>query len=168
VPAGTAGKKAAPKAGLPKSVLSPSEEDLDLTPYQVTDQDLTPRCPHCAKEMESEDAVICIHCGYDVRVRHILATKRTIEHDAADRFQWLLPGLVSLAVILMMLGVIAFLWLGLAPLAKQNPNAWWAFMDHKMTRVWGTVMCLFVTYFAGRIALDRLILHPSPPEQVIK
>jgi len=168
VEASPAATKAASKAGLPKSALSPSVDQIDLTPYQVTDQDMTARCPHCAKEMDSEDAVICIHCGYDVRVRQQLKTKRIIELDAADRFRWLLPGLISIAVVLMMLGTVAFLWLGLPYLASKNASSWWAFFDHKMTRVWGTVACLFVIYFAGRLAIDRLILHPSPPENVVR
>jgi hypothetical protein len=158
----------APKTGSPTFELSPSEEEVDLTPYQVTNLDLAARCPHCAKEMESEDAVICLHCGYDTRARQLLGTTRTIAHDAGDRFQWLLPGIIGSAVVLMMLGTVAFLWVGLPFLASKNANAWWVIFDTKSVRVWGSVICLFISYFGGRIAIDRLILHPEPPENVVK
>src|SRR3954452_14524458 len=26
-----------------------------------------PRCPHCAWEMEDEEAVVCLHCGYNLQ-----------------------------------------------------------------------------------------------------
>src|SRR5437870_3131869 len=69
----TPGKKGAPaKPGAPASRNDEDEEDSN--PYQLTTLEETPRCPHCAKEMESPEAVICLHCGFNTRTRTQLET----------------------------------------------------------------------------------------------
>ena len=45
------------------------DDEEDANPYGVTALDTAPRCPDCANEMESEDAIICLHCGYNSRTR---------------------------------------------------------------------------------------------------
>src|SRR4051794_18284484 len=55
----------APVAAPPVEQRNPdSDFDTDDNPYAVKNQDLTPRCPHCAKELQSANAVVCIYCGY--------------------------------------------------------------------------------------------------------
>src|SRR5947207_737731 len=39
--------------------------DDEANPYGITTIDLSARCPNCANKMESEDAIICLHCGYN-------------------------------------------------------------------------------------------------------
>src|SRR5262249_34681493 len=51
--------------------------EADNNPYAVVDMGMTYRCPHCAAEMESEDARICLHCGYDTQARERHETKMT-------------------------------------------------------------------------------------------
>src|SRR5262249_12001216 len=43
------------------------DEGIHANPYGVTTLDLTPRCPHCANEMVSEEAIICVYCGYNTQ-----------------------------------------------------------------------------------------------------
>src|SRR5262245_28117899 len=57
--------KAKPKTGRARF----EDEDDDGNPYDVTTLDLTPRCPACAGEMESEEAIICLSCGYNTMTR---------------------------------------------------------------------------------------------------
>src|SRR5271168_3814742 len=40
------------------------DEDEGEDPYSVTTLDLAPRCPNCANEMPSAEAVVCLVCGY--------------------------------------------------------------------------------------------------------
>jgi predicted Zn finger-like uncharacterized protein len=59
------------------------DEDPDA-PKQYTvqqDESTLPRCPFCAMEMESHEAMICLNCGYNTRtrqrpeVRHVYAQR---------------------------------------------------------------------------------------------
>jgi hypothetical protein len=136
----------------------------DRNPYGVTDLDLTPRCPFCAKEMESEEAIICVHCGYNTQTRGMGATKRTYANTGQDIFMWMLPAFGCIAAILALIGGIIYL-LKFMP-DPENPKLkeeWWvAFI--RPAQWWGTIICLFLIFFAGLFAVKRLILQPTPPE----
>jgi len=138
--------------------------ERDDTPYTVLDTDLAIRCPHCAAEMESEEAVVCIHCGYNRLDRERHKTKKTYETTGMDYFLWLLPGIVCALVVLAGAGFIVFLILGLKDVVEANKEAWWVF-GLKAMQVWGTVISLFIMFFSGRFAIKRLIFHPVPPEK---
>lgn len=151
--------KATAKQG-PKSDLEP-----DFNPYAVTETDLTPRCPHCAGEMESEDAVICVHCGYNTMTRERVETRVVHETTGFDVFMWLLPGIVCALVFFAMIGFIVFLILWLKDIVEANKEAWWVF-SLKAMQVWGTVFSLFIMFFCGRFAVKRLIFNNTPPERL--
>ena len=57
-----------------KKKLRPSEEEDASKPYGVEEISVAPRCPHCAYEMEPPDAVICLHCGYNMTKRRRVDT----------------------------------------------------------------------------------------------
>jgi DNA-directed RNA polymerase subunit RPC12/RpoP len=139
-------------------------EGIDHNPYAVTELDLAPRCPFCAKEMESEDAIICLHCGYNTQTRTHGKTVRTFANTPMDRFKWLLPGILCVVAILGLVGCICYLWLGLPnpddPKEKEGLGAYWI----RPAQVWGTVFCLFLMFGAAWFAVYRLIIHPTPPE----
>src|SRR5436309_9926666 len=71
-------------------IKSALDEELEAgsNPYGVSTLDLAPRCPNCANELESADARICLHCGYDTLSRTIGKTKKLIEHTSHERFLW--------------------------------------------------------------------------------
>src|SRR5207237_1879701 len=73
------------------------EEDNDQNPYGVTALDLAPRCPHCAKELLSADAVVCVHCGYNTLTRRHGETRKVVEMTGQEHFAHLLPGLIPVA-----------------------------------------------------------------------
>jgi DNA-directed RNA polymerase subunit RPC12/RpoP len=141
-------------------------EDQDgKNPYRLSDILPTHRCPQCAADME-EDAIICVRCGYNTETRLRHTTVRTYETTAVDRMVWLTPAILSAIALLVLLGIIGFLWLpfGLSRLAGEGENrAWWG---HYSIQVYGSVVCAFLGWAAGRFAFKRLILHPNPPEKI--
>lgn len=163
--AGAAGQESDAVGKAPKTKAG-KQADLhaDFNPYAVTETDLSPRCPHCAAEMESADAIICLHCGYNTRTRERHQTKAVYYTTGMDYFIWLLPGIVCAIVVLGLIGFIVFLVLGLKDLVEANKDAWWVF-GLKAMQVWGTVFALFAMFFAGKFAIRRLIFHPKPPER---
>src|SRR5262245_43044783 len=97
--------KAADPPAPPKAPPIPVAGDADEAEgksYGVADTDLTPRCPQCAAEMESEEAIICLNCGFNLKTREILARRKVKEMTGGDRFLWLLPGILcTLGIIIM-------------------------------------------------------------------
>ena len=120
-----------------------------------------PRCPHCAAEMPSDKAVICINCGYNLQTRSHIATKRTYATTTQDVFAWRLPGFVTAAVAAV--GIIWLLILTVAPPATDNP-AWYSFMGGLWFRIYGGLLSGFVIFWCARFAYSRLIVDNSPPE----
>ncbi len=160
-PTGKPAKAPAQKPAKPnKPVL---DEDEDQNPYGVTTLDLTPRCPHCANELESEDDVICLHCGYNTRTREQFKTHKIYDLTFGEHFLWLLPGI---ACVLLVLAVIGFdIWYLLKIDDVVDKSAWWGeALSHGGIKLWVVIMSLFTIYLAGKFAIRRLILHPKPPE----
>ncbi len=83
-------KKAPAKAGQQatqapqKRATDWDDEDEDSNPYAVTDLDLRARCPHCAQPMASEDAVVCLYCGYNIQTPEIGKTEKVIALSSFD------------------------------------------------------------------------------------
>src|SRR5262249_61807412 len=90
------------------------------------------RCPQCAFEM-SEEALICLECGFNTLTRTRLTTLKTYETTSSDRMSWRLPGILCAVGFFLMVGVAAFLWLVCPGLAEDE---WWG---HLFIRVWGTI-----------------------------
>ena len=117
------------------------------------------------EELPDDHAIVCIHCGYDIRIRGQLQTKRTLDTSVNDRLGWLMPGVISLVVSVFFCGIVAFLWLGLGPLIENfYKDSWFSFIDSRMFKVWGSVFCGFVIFFTAQFAFLRLIKHSDPPE----
>lgn len=148
------------------AIQEPEDEGHAARPYAVTDLDLTPRCPHCANEMEEGD-IICLHCGYNTQTRERFQTRKTIEHTGFDWTLWLLPGILCVITVLIFTGFIIFAWLKFDDYYDDNKNEWWVGVAFGMfAKIYSTVISLFIIWFAGRFAVKRLILHPRPPEKV--
>lgn len=149
-------------SGMAKKPMWDAEDD-DQNPYGVTALDLAPRCPHCAKEMLSADAVVCVYCGYNTLTRQHGTTRKILALTGGEHFMHLLPGLLCVAGILFLiifLAVFALVW----PHWVAGGNL--ALTDHESIRMWLTVMFGFVIFGLGMFAIRRLILEPKPPEKV--
>jgi len=164
------GQSAAPQPAAPevfklaedKQRVTWDEEDDDQNPYGVTHLDLTPRCPHCAKELVSADAVICVYCGYNTLTRRHGETKKVFEMSGHDHFMHLLPGLLAASGIFFLIifcGVFCLVW------PEWVLSGSLDFTDHESARMWVVVICGFVIFGLGAYGYKRLILEPKPRER---
>lgn len=128
------------------------------------DETSVPRCPHCAAELERADARICLHCGYDLVTRQRVSTKKVAETTASDRMGWLLPGFAAVAGIAG-LGAFDLVYCLLMPRWLKDGD--WEWVTYGGFRVWVVIATLFGMFYLGKVAVQRLILHPAPPEQEV-
>jgi Zn finger protein HypA/HybF involved in hydrogenase expression len=137
------------------------DDEDDDNPYGVTSQDLRARCPNCANPMESEDAVICLHCGYNTQTRVHGRTEKLLQQTGGDRLKWLMPGLLCAGGM-----VLLAIWCFFHALALPSMLAgtWAAFLTHESMRFWITIIALGMIWGLGKFAHKRLILEPTPPE----
>ena len=160
-PGKPAGGKA-PAAKAEKPAKKPSEDDEDNSPYGYTEEKLGNRCPDCANEMETEEAVICLHCGYNRETRTKARMRKVAEITGGDVFLWLLPGILcALGLLILFVFNIIFVvyseeWF--------DPDAWYSFFGGKAAKIWLVVISLFWAYLGGKFAIRRLIMDNRPPE----
>ena len=143
----------------------PGDEDGDdPNPYGLNTIKLGPRCPNCANEMESEDAVICLFCGYNVQTRRIGETKKVLARTGGDWAAWITPGIACAAgILLLALNQICWIfWLG--SMAESSPWFLWDIGSSEAWRWWMTAMILGIIWGMGQFAFKRLIVEPIPPE----
>jgi hypothetical protein len=154
------GKKAPAKGKGGKA----KDDDYDVDPYGVTFTDLSHRCPYCANAMESEDAVICLTCGYNTRTRTRSRTRKVQEQTGMDVFLWLLPGIACVIGILVILGL--FIWYCAAFFPDPDPlkNEWYDFWKYHTCKIWVGVFAAFAVFYMGRFSIRRLITENTPPE----
>jgi DNA-directed RNA polymerase subunit RPC12/RpoP len=158
-------EKPAKKATKEKEAAAPAEDDDDGKAYGMTDQSFLPRCAYCAKEMESEEQVVCLHCGYNHRTRQRIQTEKTMEPTAGEWFIHLLPGILCALVVLSQLASIALYWTWFPKMEAENDSEWWSIGFGLASRIWNTIISLFIIFFAGKFAIKRLILNARPPER---
>jgi hypothetical protein len=166
------GAKPAPARAKPKTGRARfEEEDDDGNPYDVTTLDLTPRCPACAAEMESEEAIVCISCGYNTVTRHKAQTLKVIRTTPLEWILWLGPGILAFLVIIPLIGVILYLWASRPEFNVQLPFGALSYeaegdppRDTQLyIRIWGSVFAAAAIFFAARFFVKRVILHFHPP-----
>jgi predicted Zn finger-like uncharacterized protein len=164
--------KKAPPAAKPKPAKpkpKPTDEDEeDDAPIGVTALDTAPRCPNCANEMESEEAVICLTCGYNTRTR-LQATTRAVEDTTGMTwFWWLLPGILC-ALLFIILLTFDILYTVKIDSYVDKENDWDAFLAAGFFKIWFIwAPTTFLNVGLLTFAVRRLALHPRPPERVKK
>src|SRR5947209_6341342 len=72
--------------------LQVSDDEQGENPYVVTELDLAPRCPNCAHEMPSAEAVVCLNCGYNTLTREWGKTEKLLGVSMSQHTVHLLPG----------------------------------------------------------------------------
>jgi hypothetical protein len=165
IPGGAPAKAPNPPAAPPKPAPAAIKDDDDEGPQHygvIKEEAAVPRCPHCAKELESAEAVICLNCGYNTVNRKRVGTKKTIERTAGDKFTWLLPGFLCIAGIIVVILFDLFFCLIYPMLIDKDSE--WLFTTANGLKVWEVVASLFAMFYLGRFAYQRLVLHPEPPE----
>jgi predicted Zn finger-like uncharacterized protein len=105
----------------PAAPLGFLEEDDGPKDYKVQKDDLdVPRCPRCAKELEDEDARICLNCGYDMMERRQHTSIKTYKRTGGDVFMWWLPAAIWFGTLMGLLGVLVFMILRLERIMREN------------------------------------------------
>jgi DNA-directed RNA polymerase subunit RPC12/RpoP len=151
-------------AGAPaKTAPAASAAVADEERYGVEEMDLRARCPNCANPLVSDDAVVCLECGYNFLTRSVSQTQKTVEATQGDRMTWLMPGLLCVAGIFILI-VFCITFCLLLP-EMLGPKSILAFMDSEAVRWWTVVAALAIMWWLGRVACNRLILNPTPPEE---
>ena len=139
-----------------------NKEDEDSTGYKLGQFDLRARCPNCANLMESEEAVVCVFCGYNTQTRTWGATVRTMSVTGGQHFVYLLPGMMFfLLLIIFVVGILLFC-LELPPLVVGS--SWMWIFDHESLRMWIIGASLFFMFAFGYLSVKRLVLYPKPQE----
>ena len=155
--------KPAAAAGQTKSLqrVGWNKEDEDSTGYQLGEFDIRPRCPNCANLLESEEAVICLFCGYNTQTRTWGETVRAMSVTGGQHFAHLLPGIIFLIMLILFMVGLLFFCLELPPMVS---GTWAWFFDHESMRMWVIGISLAFMYAFGWLAVRRLILNPRPKE----
>jgi len=142
------------------------ETEVAKDPYKLTDILESNRCPQCAAELESPDAILCLNCGYNTRTRQRMTTVRTYAYTPLDWSIWLAPGILCALGTLAMIGLLCFFWIP-AGLVRIGAGTWWGDRWGPL-QIYGSVVACFVGYFLGRFAYKRLVRDFRPPEKFKK
>jgi ribosomal protein S27E len=159
---------AAKKPPIPKAKPKPTDEDEeDDAPIGVTALDMAPRCPNCANEMESEEAVICLTCGYNTRTRERVETKAVEDTTKMTWFWWLLPGILCALFFIILLTFDILYTFNIEKYV--DPDDWSAMFASGPFKIWFIwAPTTFLNVGLATFAVKRLMLHPTPPERVKK
>lgn len=149
-----------PVAGLTPPKPADDEENDD--PYGLTHADMAPRCPNCANEMESEDAVVCLFCGYNTLTRQWGKTEKTVAISTGRHFLHLLPG-IACALLFLFCVLDQIYYCVVYPFNVAGTFMEWS--DHESLRTWSTIFALSSMWSLGAYAYHRLIVKPLPDEQ---
>jgi DNA-directed RNA polymerase subunit RPC12/RpoP len=161
-----AGKPNKPPAGKPAKSSKPAldDEEEDANPYGMTDTDLAYRCPNCANEMENDDAIICLTCGYNTETREQGKTRKVHGLSGGEHFVWLLPGIACVLALLLVIGFNVWYLMKIDDFVNADDSWYLAVWCSGGIKFWVVLISLFIVFFTGKFAVKRLILHPKPPE----
>ncbi len=162
-PAGKAAAQAAgaPAAAQPANAKPNAEDEEGPASYAVSDLKLAPRCPNCANEMESEESVICLHCGYNTQTRIQTKLKKTYDVTGFDWFLWLLPGISCVIGIILL--IVWDIWF-CTQIDDYVKDEWYEFVSHGSVKLWQTIASIFMMFGMLMFAIKRLIFNYTPPE----
>ena len=177
----TATKPAAASPAVPPPATAPlpfaKDDDDDNNPYTAIKESDAPRCPHCAKDMDPPDAMICLNCGYDLRERKRKESRNVIEHTFFDYVAHHAGAvLLLLLVIGMNVGaIICWLymtdWVGSwletdeVDSASGKKNHYvkpWCFS------LWIEMMTLWLSWKCLKFIFKRFFINYTPMEKIIK
>ena len=170
----------AQKPAPPKETAKPAEEDKkkqqagddpddDGKAYGMHDTILQARCPNCAKELSSEDAVLCIFCGYNNLTRQIAQTRKTYDITGADIFFWNLPGIIGVVICLILLTFNLVYMLKIdewcSPEEGKTDAPWFGFLAQGSIKLWLYIISGFILFTVGKFSFIRLVYENRPKEE---
>lgn len=146
------------------------DPDDDGKAYGMHDLILAARCPNCAKELSSEDAVLCIFCGYNNLTRQIATTRKTYDITGSDVFIWNLPGIIGVIICLILLtfNIVYMIkideWCSQEE-GKSNSAPWYGFLAHGSIKLWLYIISSFILFRVGKFSFIRLVYENRPKEE---
>lgn len=153
------------------------EGDDEAAPLKIIQESDIPRCPHCAKELDPPDAIICLNCGFNNRTRVRVETKRVYEATVGEWVSHLFPGVGSFIAIvtILVLNVLVIVsmryWMrdGLLESDDLGPDG-----EKKFFVSPGFFIMLSLFVSIGMIAplvrvwYKRMFVNYLPPEEAMK
>jgi hypothetical protein len=130
--------------------------------FEPDKADAVARCPQCAYELESPEAILCLTCGYNLLTRVRLQTMKTYEMKFMDWVAWYTPTVLMALVCLGSIAFGVFLWTGL----KWWYGDWW--FSHFSVQIWFTVFAAAGAWASGKFVFKRVVYQPRPPEKIKK
>ena len=151
------------------------EDDDGKNPYALAETDEgVARCPHCTKELESKEAKICLHCGYNMITRTKADRKAVYEPTGEDKFKWLLPGIICCVVMVMVLtvSILCFVktrgWMIDSFWFDDDDNKGHFLVRPGCFMLVNGLITAFICFHLGKFAYRRLVLDNRPPEVEIE
>lgn len=136
------------------------DEPAPLYDFVADKTDNVARCPQCAYEMESEEAIVCLKCGYNLLTRKRLEMVKTYQTTFMDWVFWLSLPILNAVIALFCVFLIVFLWL-LMP--NWFPDSWF---NGLFVQIYGSVMLAFIGWITGKYAFKKLVYEFRPPEKI--
>jgi DNA-directed RNA polymerase subunit RPC12/RpoP len=151
-----------------KSAKKSTDDSGDNKAYGLTEAKLGNRCPECANQMESEDAIVCLHCGYNTQTRTRAQMKKVADVTGKEIFLWQLPGYICAVLSLALLGLVLWMLFDVDARTIQSKEKKDLQKVLDCTCLWLGIGSLFGIYKLGRFAVRRLFYDNQPPEVEIK
>lgn len=163
-------KEATKPAEADKKKPQPGDDpDDDGKAYGMHDMILAARCPNCAKELASEDAVLCIFCGYNNLTRQIATTRKTYDITGSDIFLWNLPGIIGFIICLILLTFNLIYMIKIddwcSPEEGKTDGPWYGFLAHGSIKLWLIIISGSILFTVGKFSFIRLVYENRPKEE---
>jgi hypothetical protein len=189
----TSGKPKAPP-GVPKPKAAPppppkptveaqaplnlaDDPEYDPNDYSLAKtNDALPRCPFCANELESLEARICLHCGYNTRTRIRPDVKQVYAHSGLELFVWWLPAIIAILVMIGMVIWYVVFWNLIEDWLTDSwfedepgpPRTFIGGLGPGFMRLYLALFTIFCFVPMIRFTIKRLVWNNKPPETRIK
>ncbi|HLW67950.1 MAG TPA: hypothetical protein VKS79_21715 [Gemmataceae bacterium] len=144
------------------------EDEIAKIPFGMVEENLAPRCPHCALPLDPPDSAICLHCGYHMRKRTRAAKKVVFEHTFGDYVMWHLPTVGYFFLICILLGLDALCVIRWYPDLVENSLVGDVFgepLSRSCMSLWTVVISLFFIWKMGKFIIVKRLMHFTPPEE---
>jgi len=175
--AGAAKTKAAPPPPPPRPLTADDDHEDAPKKYDLAQTDDTiARCPFCAMPLASNEARICLNCGYDTVKRSRPEVKQVYAHSGFELFMWWLPAILA---ILTMIGLIVWYLFFWNLIVGWLEDSW--FEDEKgppptyigaappsFFRLYHAILIAFLYVPLIRFIYKRLFVYNKPPDKKIK
>lgn len=169
-----------PAADAPLKLAKDEDDDDDASPMGVIKESDAPRCPHCAKDMDPPDAMICLHCGYDLRERKRKESKAVVEQTFFDYFVHHIGAVLLLFLAIGLIVGSVICWINMDDWMTSMFSG--TFLENDKDPVtnktsfivkpwcfslWILIIVLWIDYYCAKWIFRRFFINYRPPEKLI-